>query len=181
MIINTILITSYFMILTERYYNYGNKLLLSTITHSILLLFLLYVVFILYNNKNDEEIFLEKILDEQIDKAIGELNHNTDISIDKNDSIVEKNINEKTIIDPGSIYIIFGIFTFILILSFIFRRYVSNYLRDHYKSILFSVFIVGSIEFIFAYLIGTNSLKEKSNSDVTNLFLDNIKKYSNFN
>lgn len=181
MIINTILIITYFSLFIEKYYNKGLKHSMAMIIHTVFMFFVFYILFIFYNRKHDDRIFEKNVLDKQIEKVIKELEVNTDISMSGN--IPEKELNKnKKLSKTDDIIIVSSVFAGIIIILVLLDVYKFKLLHSsYYKSILFSITVLGVIELVFSALLSSSSLKEKRNSDITENFLSNVKKYSNFN
>ena len=181
MIINTILIITYFSLFIEKYYNKGLKHSIAMIFHTIFMFLMFYILFIFYNRKHDDRIFEKNVLDKQLKKVIKELEDNTDISMTGN--IPEKQLDKnKTLSKTDEIIIALSVFAGIIIILVLLDVYKFKLLHSsYYKSILFSTVILGIVEIVFSAILSSTSLKEKRNSDITEKFLSNVKKYSNFN
>ena len=142
-------------------------------------LFVLYFCFIVISYYDDDKIFDNVVLGDQIIKVSKELEENTDIRI--TGKFPENNFpKSKSIRALNDIVILSSIVLFIIIIFYIVHKRYNILHINKLKYNIFPLVIFGIIEIMFSTFIGGEMIYFTNYTDVTEFFLDNILKYSNF-
>lgn len=166
-------------LILEKYINHSFKTSITFILHVIMYLFVLYFCFIVISYYDDDKIFDNVILGDQIDKVSRELEENTDIKI-TGKFPENKFPKSRSIRALNDITIITSIMIFIFIIFYIIHRRHNIIDYDILKYNIIPLIIFGSLEILFSDLIGGEMIYLTNYTDVTQFFLDNILKYSTF-
>lgn len=177
--LNIIISFVYLFLLTEKYIYHSFKTTVTFFLHTVMMFLMFYIIFVLFTSTDDNEIFEQTVLDDQISRVNRELKDNTDIQITGTFPKNEYSVN-KSVKNTRDYILAFGTF---LALAILFHLTHRRYNIIHYHKLkhnIIPVIILGLIEYLFTTFIGKQMIFETQFTDITGIYLDNILKYSNF-